>query len=800
MPSRTYVEQRLGALAALSKATDLAGYRLEPHPPFGLRDRYFDTDDGELLRRGLCLRVREKGDERRALLRPVRPSDDGPVVDVPLESADQLESLEPLRDVLIRVTGAPEPPPLLPLLSLRQYRTPRATFDRDRFVGLLSFDVVVFELPDGPHASNELDVELAEAGTEADLHALDPFLRAAGLEQAARTKVERGIEKIPRRMTEPLLLLPHERDVLDEILTSGDALHQRRARVLLLDARGFRSATIANQLGLSTARVRHWKQLFRDQRLEVFEGAAVVASASPAYTVSEIVAGAPDGPFVPPSDPPVVTEADPLDAAAAHVHPEGSDATPASEPPPDSGGDGATVDMTALSGDLDDLLDLFQPRATDTPLLGPDGGSPAVEAAGLPTEAPAPETEADTPADDATPPEERLPEALASEAPAAEPATEPVSEAPVSEEIESPSAEAPFTEASGTEALPQDDPIPEPPSADARPPDAAPSAETSPAVPAGDETKAERPTLSLVRLGDAEDDEPTVDAEDEPDAVAAPVVEAAAATAARPSVRRPRLHPDDPLASAAHDVLAYHVGQVGWCAADLDRDRGPYRLYLALHRVRLSLEVFAPVLPADAVARLHAGLRRLAVGLGRAIELERDASPEAEVRRARALDAVRTLLEGGTFAAWIGQAERLVDRLAAQRDAGAEALDDAPLPWDDYIGDVEDQPSRSRLGHLLGTALWSRVEAAMVWGRDAASVAREDAYPFALACSGIRFVLGLAERVAPDPVREADARLEQIEAALMHTHRGGSDEAADAWKQFRGDELRSALAEVLRRV
>ncbi|MEM1054017.1 MAG: CYTH domain-containing protein [Bacteroidota bacterium] len=708
MPSRTYVAQRLGAFAGLLKASNLAGYRLEPHPPFSVRDRYFDTDDGELLRRGVCLRVREREGDRRALIRPVRPGDEGPAVEVALESADQLEALEPLREVLIRLTGAPEPPVLHPLLSLRQYRTPRAAYDGNRLIGLLSFDVVVYELPDGPHASNELDVELADSGTQLDLNALDPILRAEGLEAVARTKMERGIERLPRRLTEPLLLLPHEREALEEFIASGDALHQRRARVLLLDARGFKSATIANQLGLSTARVRHWKQLFREQRLEVFEGAATRASAVPAYTVSELVTESPDGPFS--SLPPAPSDEPLVDSFAE----EADSSEIAEEPPPNpSSGDGATgrPDLSAMAGDLDDLLDLFQPGATNTPLLLDD--------------------EPDAPA----------------------------------------SAHAPDAPESGEERAEV-----------TTEPDALPVDPRAPVETTSLETQDERAT-GFLSLTTPEADATEADAPGPP---------------ARPDIRRPRLHPDDPLAAAAHDVLAYHVSQLGWCAADLDRDRGPYRLYLAVHRVRLALEVFAPILPGETVSRLHAGLRRLAVGLSRTLELEREESPTAADRRQQALGAVRELLEGRMFASWIDRASRLVDRLAAQREAGSATPDDAPLPWDDYIDEPTDQPTRSRLRHLLGTALWSRVEAVLVWERDGEAPSRDDAYALALACSGIRFVLGLAERVAPEPVRRADALLESAEADLVRVHRGKRDHLHDAWTRIRSDELRGSLSDVLR--
>ena len=164
-PLRTYVAQRPGAFGGLVQARDLAGYQLEALPSVNIRDYYFDTEDAELLRQGMCLRVREQGGERRALLRGIRPDDptleieaalDGPHTEV----FDTPKGL--LHEALESLVGGSAPglvEPLHPLIRFRQYRTPRMAYDGTRLLGLLSFDVVVIELPEGPYATNELDIE-----------------------------------------------------------------------------------------------------------------------------------------------------------------------------------------------------------------------------------------------------------------------------------------------------------------------------------------------------------------------------------------------------------------------------------------------------------------------------------------------------------------------------------------------------------------------------------------------------------------------------------------------------------------
>ena len=734
MPSRTYVAQRLGAFAGLVQSTDLAGYRMEPLPQVTVRDHYFDTEDGDLLRQGLCLRLREQDGETRAVLRPVRPEDGGPHVEAktdrnPLDPF--VPDPGPMRDALASIVGGDAPgsvTPLAPLLQLRQYRTPRVAYDGARLVGVLSFDVVVLELPDGPHAANELTIELADSGVDLDLHTLDPFLRAEGLALADLSTFERGVAQLPRSLTEPLLLLPHERDVLEALAESDNPLHRRRASVLLLDARGYRSATIANQVGLSTARVRHWKQLFREQRMLVFQAPKAVPLANrPPYRVSEIVTGGPGGPFTtaafprPAPEAPTETpdEPAPTEPAAPASGDGARDEAPA-EPPP--------LDLLSEDGDIDDLLDLFQPQPTDTPVLT----SEAFLSGGDEEEPLAPPEPSELPS-------------FASIASALPP-----------EEVDERSEPTP-------------------------PADAQPS---TPEAPVGQAHEG-------YEDGDAHEGHRRVIGD-------------------RPAVQRPRLNPDDRLVDASLEVLAYHFGQVGWCAADLDRPHGIYRLYLAVHRVRLSLEVFEPVLPTDSVSTLHRGLRRLAAALDRAMEHQRRAelAPEDEAAadaHREAVAAVRELLQGRAFGQWIGQAQRLVDSLAAQKAAGAEAPDHSRPEWDDYAGDPSDLPGRTRVRHLLGSALWSRMESILAWRPDGGPPDPRRAYHVALACSGLRFTLGLAGAAAPGPVREANAALDAAERRLIGLWRDGERMAPEArahaleeaWAILRGDGLRRSLAAVL---
>ena len=354
MLSSTYVSRRPGPFAALIQAADLGGFRLDPLAPVRVRDQYWDTADGELLRSGLALRVREAAGERTATLRPLAGVDTARIPDTPLAPGDDAAGLRlppgPLADALAERLGSDA---LRPLLALRQYRTPRIAYDGARPALLVSLDVVVYEIPGAQVVSNEVEVEITAQGDDADLLRLDPALRHFDLEPEERTKLERGLLRLPRDLSEPVLLLPDERAALEQFAERGDPLVRRRARVLLLDAHGYRADTVAGQTGLSVARVRHWKERFREQRMAIFEAET-------------------------PAEPPARFQA-------------------FAEAPAPPAGDGAAE---PADESLDGLMDLFAPSDTATPYLdeGDDEETPDVPVpldwSDAPSEAPGASTSA----------------------------------------------------------------------------------------------------------------------------------------------------------------------------------------------------------------------------------------------------------------------------------------------------------------------------------------------------------------------------------------------------------------------
>ncbi|NNF58007.1 MAG: CHAD domain-containing protein [Rhodothermaceae bacterium] len=309
-----YIAPRSPAFVALMQTPDVAGYHLEPMPAVSVQDVYLDTLDGDLLRQGYVFRVREQDEEVIATLKSLGGAEGAVHRRLELEAAlggpirqGRLPIIPEgaLRRSLDALVGDAS---LVELVRLRQHRTPRVAFDGARLVGVLTLDVVAHEVDGTLHVTNEVEVELAATGREDDLYRLDPVLQQWGLEPTARSKFERALLRQPPNADRPLLILPDERAALERFQESGTPLHRRRARVVLLASRGLRAPTIANKVGLSAARVRHWIQAYREQRLAIFEGATdrneaqPSGHAAPRYRVSELVSAGTEVPAVFASD------------------------------------------------------------------------------------------------------------------------------------------------------------------------------------------------------------------------------------------------------------------------------------------------------------------------------------------------------------------------------------------------------------------------------------------------------------------------------------------------------------------
>ena len=797
MPSTTFVARRSEPFSALVQAAQIGGLRLEPLAPVRVTDRYYDTDAGDLLRRGLALRVREQGGQRTVGLRALDafaadlPADvtmtgfsDGRAVSAGLEMLPS--------DFAEAVRGAASGSPVRPLLSLRQYRTPRLARDGAETVGVLSFDVVVYEAPGARVVSNEVEVE--PRGGDLLARLADAF-RLHDLEITTRSTFERAVLRHTRTLAQPVLLLPDEVRELEYLAASGKAQERRRAQALLLDARGFRPDTIAAQTGLSMARVRHWRQRFREVRLDMFDPARTALDRRAALPLADrppaSSADEPSPTPPPPTPPPMERSADPPPRPSPS-RPDAPSSPPAAGRRAHAGGDGMPTSGASDAigaADMAELLELFSPALPDTP---------------LPSDLPLPDPAEDYDDDafDRLDEEPAGPDAPAlQEAPAA--SASPLNPYPVVLGPVAPAAPpAAHAPAQGRVATPDG----------ARP---APGV-TGPSRPLAGRSPDPFAEVDLRRL--RRDRAAPTGRRQGPQAgpgggPLAVVRSAPAGPAHRPS-ERPSFSGDAPLLEAAHQSLGYHLGRFEDRASRFLGSRAPSdarRLLIACHGLRLTVETFEQALPPHAGRRLVQALRPLAEDLNAGLDRARSAAmaPQRDDLARRAVASLASAagrLDSHRQHEWGAWTHRLLAHLDRQRDLGLRVDDWAPPPPDDFVGEPGDAPTPTRLRHTLGSALWGRFESIRAFEDDLAAPTLDIASHLAVALSSLRFVLGLVEGAAGPALAGVAAALDAAErevARARHRAVGSVLSAADlavvveVWSEITAPPFKRRLADVL---
>jgi exopolyphosphatase/guanosine-5'-triphosphate,3'-diphosphate pyrophosphatase len=201
VPDRTTYD-RVRALRRLGSCALLEARVQEVH------DEYLDTPDRTLLAAGYACRRRELGGTVIMTLKSVL-SQPGEV-----HRREELEvSLPTPASARIPVSGWPASAArskvqelagtraLQVLFHLDQRRIVRDVVDAERVTAAASLDEVSLSMPGGsPQQWWELELELAEAGTEADLHSMSAWVRAAlGLRTSPISKFERALKAIRER-------------------------------------------------------------------------------------------------------------------------------------------------------------------------------------------------------------------------------------------------------------------------------------------------------------------------------------------------------------------------------------------------------------------------------------------------------------------------------------------------------------------------------------------------------------------------------------------------------------------------
>lgn len=264
----------------LLEVPELAGLALSAGRPRPLRDTYLDTPAWSILAAGYVLRRREEAEGIRLTLKgaggvtgAVHRREEVELV-LPADLPPAEWPAGPLRERVLAWSGESA---LLPLVTLTQTRFIRRLSEGEREVAEFSLDEVTLSAGERRTSFRVLEIELAPAGTEADLAALVRALRSVWrLRPEPLSKFERAFAFAGGR-----LLLPYEEPVLQRWAMWADRQGQR-ARALLALAEGQGVDEVAALTGLTVGAVRYLRRRFRQQRLVLFPPAVGEASESPA--------------------------------------------------------------------------------------------------------------------------------------------------------------------------------------------------------------------------------------------------------------------------------------------------------------------------------------------------------------------------------------------------------------------------------------------------------------------------------------------------------------------------------------
>jgi CHAD domain-containing protein len=269
---------------ALLHLRSLAGYALTPTGSIRIHDQYFDTAGGRLLAGGYACRLRSAADGLLLTLKGLG-SAEGAVhrraehqLRLPAWSANPADWPEgDAKQTALRLAAGEM---LEPLVELVQRRVNADVMDGERRVGEFSLDAVRTEAGGRPASYHELEIELTESGTEADLARLvEELIQLYDLAPEPHSKFERALGMLHQRDTAAQRLTPDERAAIRALSQDANANTARRASAILAWDEGLPTREIVSHTGLSGGRVRYWVRTFRSQRMAIFAEAEAIEKA-----------------------------------------------------------------------------------------------------------------------------------------------------------------------------------------------------------------------------------------------------------------------------------------------------------------------------------------------------------------------------------------------------------------------------------------------------------------------------------------------------------------------------------------
>ncbi len=257
----------------LQTAGDLAGFTLSAGSEKEIHDTYLDTADRVILAAGYACRRREHegdiqitlkglGDSRSAIHRREELA-----ISLPADQPPAQWPAGPVRDRVLSLIGEA---PLTPLFELHQKRFVRQITRDEQPVAELSLDQVLPSIGDKTEPYLELEIELADRGTESDIVSVAAYLEEElGLAPEPRSKFERALALLQESQMEGHVLGPRDRAVCTQVAQRDD-MYSRRAQALLALDEGMTQVEAGKCADLSARRVRYWLAAFREKHLDIF--------------------------------------------------------------------------------------------------------------------------------------------------------------------------------------------------------------------------------------------------------------------------------------------------------------------------------------------------------------------------------------------------------------------------------------------------------------------------------------------------------------------------------------------------
>ncbi len=171
--------------------------------------------------------------------------------------------------------------------------------------------------------------------------------------------------------------------------------------------------------------------------------------------------------------------------------------------------------------------------------------------------------------------------------------------------------------------------------------------------------------------------------------------------------------------------------------------------------------------------------------------------------RQAAWEAVQVRLGTAGHVQWAHRFETLLEGLVRQVDGGVVVGEFSPSEPDNYLDNLADPPQRTRLQHMLGSAVWRRYEGLRVFDSTVGAATDDLLRPLGVACAAMQYVLALTSGCAEEPVRNVSGPMARLESHLAMLHHArltanmlDTFADVDGVANFRG-RLRGVQAEVI---